>query len=142
MAKFVLSGATGLLVRGNIDIDARSFVAVPTGNGGFASVRTVSWHLEPDELVKRFGSDLGRPVNGAEVLVPTVIRQGHKWAIVHATGALAHFRRTGRHLGIFDDAHHAVQYGTRLHQEQAREGRRRMRAATRARVTAGRRRRR
>lgn len=142
MAKFVLSGATGLLVPGNIDIDMRSFVAVPIGNGQFASVRSVSWHLEPDELIHRFGNDLGRPINGAEVLVPTVIRRGHKWDIVNDRGALAHFQSTGRHLGIFDDAHHATQYANRLHQEQARDGKRRMQAVARARRAAPRRRRR
>lgn len=138
MGKFVLSGATGLLVRGNIDIDMRSFVMVPVGGGRFASVRSVSWHLEPDELIDRFGSDLGRPTNGAEVLVPTVVRGPGKWLIVHASGALDHFLRTGRHLGVFDDAHHATQYANRLHQEQAAEGKRRMQAVARARRAAGR----
>lgn len=128
MPKFVLSGASGLLVKGNIDIDARSFVAVPAGNGQFASVRSVSWHMSRDELMKR--EKLDRP-QGAEVLVPTVIRRGSKWVIVHARGGLDHYLRTGRHLGIFDTPKNATAYANRLHLEQAAAAQKRRRARNR-----------
>jgi len=117
MPTFILpGGGAGLLVRGNIDIDARSFVAVPVGNGQFASVRTVSWHLNQDRLPSSIRAKRPR---GAEVLVPTVIRRGGKWVIVHDKGALSHYYSTGRHLGIFDTPAHATSYANRLHQQQA-----------------------
>ena len=129
MPLFVLPGSNpGLLVRGNIDIDARSFVAVPVGNGKFASVQTVSWHVEADELA-RYG--VRRP-QGGEVLVPTVIRMGNKWGIISARGALDHYFKTGRMLGIFDTPAHATSYARRLHLQQEAAGRkRRQRAGTR-----------
>ncbi len=121
MPRFVLPGATGLLVRGNIDIEARALVKVPAGGGKFASVLTCGWHLEPDELLHRYR--IRRP-NGAEVLCPQVIRGAKKWLIVSAEGALSHYRRTGLHLGIFDTSGHAESYGQRLHlEQQAAQGR-------------------
>lgn len=119
MTRFVLpGGGAGLLKKGNIDIDARLKVAVPVGNGQFASVRTVSWHLPPD-IARKYG--VRRP-GGCEVLVPTVIASGGKWKIIHARGALDHFLRTGESLGFFDTPAHATAYANRLHLEQARKG--------------------
>jgi hypothetical protein len=115
MPKFILPGAKGLLVKGNIDIDARSFVAVPVGGGAFASVRSTSWELRQPELRQRTG--LTR--EAAEVLVPEIIRVGHKWVAVTGSHSLAHYRKTGRHLGIFDTAGNATAYATRLHLQQA-----------------------
>ena len=127
MPRFVLPPPNpGLLIRGTIDIDARLKVAVPVGGGKFASVRTVSWHLEPNyPLIRR----LRRP-QGAEILVPTVIARNGKWVVVSDRTALNHALSTGRHLGIFDTPAHATKYAIRLHLEQPRYQQRR-RAKTR-----------
>jgi hypothetical protein len=127
MPKFVLSGATGLLIKGNIDIDTRSFVAVPVGGGRFASVRAASWRLSQPDLRQHTGLTRVH----ASVLVPEVIRRGNKWVAVSGRAALDHYFSTGRHLGIFDSDKNAVRYAVRLHNEQAAAAARRRKARTR-----------
>jgi hypothetical protein len=114
MTRFVLGGAAGLLKRGTIDIDARLKVAVPVGGGKFASVRSVSGHLNPEQC-RHFGLR-NPPQNGAELLVPTVIPAGSgRWRVVSVDAAFSHAWSSGRHLGIFDTVAHANTYANRLH---------------------------
>jgi len=135
MPKYVLPGATGLLVRGNIDIDARSYVAVPVGGGKFASVRATSWWIAEGEDPNDFAAvgevyrhwRIKRPPRRGfwpNILVPEVIRVGHQWKAVPGKRAFAHAMKTGRHLGIFDTPSHATIYANKLHLMQAAAGKR------------------
>lgn len=96
-ARFVIQGPhLGLRVRGNIDLWTRPIVR---HGAGWATVLSIS-----------IGTDAG------EVLIPRVIAgQG----VVSEDRAVRHYRRTGRHLGIFDTSRHADLYGERLHRQQA-----------------------
>src|SRR4051812_46971689 len=98
---YVVPGPTpGLIVRGNLDIWRRPVVR--NANGSLSTVKSVSWNVPVN---------LGGRTRNLEVLMPEVI--GNR--VVSARAALQHFQNTGEHLGMFDDAAHANQYGTRLH---------------------------
>jgi hypothetical protein len=55
-------------------------------------------------------------IGGKEVLIPTVV-DGKS---LSNDEAVAHFKKTGEHLGVFDTPEHADAYATALHNEQAR----------------------
>jgi hypothetical protein len=58
-----------------------------------------------------FGTDQG------EVLIPTVVNG----RVVSDAEAIANYRRTGQHLGIFRTPEEATAYAQSLHRDQARE---------------------
>lgn len=88
---------SGLITAGNIDLAKRPVVNLP--DGSIATVRSMSFENS----------------KGQEVLVPTVSPDGR---ILTNHEAMDLYRRTGKHLGIFDNPEDADAYAEALHQAQ------------------------
>lgn len=86
------------VVQGNINLHSRPVVR--NRDGTISTVRSIS-----------IGTDQG------EVLIPTVVNG----RVVSDEEAIAEYRRTGQHLGIFRTPQEADAYARHLHEEQARE---------------------
>lgn len=98
-ADAAVSTGGGPLVPGNIDIHNRPIVQ--NKDGTYSTVASMS-----------IGTDQG------EVLIPTVSDDGRKMSKAEA---IAQYRRTGKHLGIFRSAADADAFAQSLHEQQARE---------------------
>lgn len=88
----------GLLEQGNIDLAKRPVVHNP--DGSISTVRSMGVNLD-----------------GREVLIPTVSDDGR---IMGDDEAVDAYRKSGRHLGIFDTPDNSTAYAKRLHQQQER----------------------
>lgn len=128
MPAFVLPGRwPGLLIRGNIDITARTKVAVPNPKGGTSSVLSASASYRPDEDTGRvrvpgdIRAMLASKKLFINILFPCVVRKGGKWAIVSPAEGRNRALSSGRHLGVFDSVPHANAYANALHLEQERD---------------------
>src|SRR5438132_12683511 len=86
---------SGLITPGNIDLTNRPRVTNP--DGSISTIRSIS-----------FGQD------GKEILIPTVV-DGH---VVSDAEAVAHYRKTGQHLGIFTTPDAATAFAQRLHESE------------------------
>lgn len=110
----------GLVEKGNIDLTQRATVHAPTpGKPGFhSSVRSLSTDA--------------RDGSGNSALIPTVVRKNGKWQVVSDQEAIAHYHKTGQHLGIFKTWQQADRYSNQLHVEQAAAAGRNHATATQA----------
>lgn len=86
----------GLLTPGNIDLTKRPRVQNP--DGSISTVRSMSFEQD-----------------GKEILIPTVI--GGK--VVSDDAAMAYYKKTGQHLGIFDSPAAATTFAQQLHDGEA-----------------------
>lgn len=91
------ASSRGLRQAGNIDLTKRP--QVKNADGSISSVRSMS-----------IGTDRG------EVLIPTVSDDGR---VMGDQEAIDYYRRTGRHLGIFDTPDNATAYAEAIHNQQA-----------------------
>jgi GH24 family phage-related lysozyme (muramidase) len=94
-APVTITNIKGLAEPGNIDLEARPQVKNPDGT--FSTVRSII---------------VG--VDNKEVVIPTVV--GDK--VVSEQEAIANYRKTGEHLGKFNNVKDAEDYASKLHREQ------------------------
>lgn len=88
----------GMLTPGNIDLSNRP--RVRNKDGSISTVRSISVNMD-----------------GKEYLIPTVTDDGR---VVSDDEAVKLFKRTGKHLGVFDSAEHATAYAEGLHSDQSK----------------------
>jgi hypothetical protein len=89
----------GPLRPGNIDLNARPIVENPDGT--FSTVRSITVGFDDGEYVLPTVSDDGRIMSDEE--------------------AIAAFRKSGRHLGVFATPAEAEAYARSLHDDQAKQ---------------------
>lgn len=88
--------ATGMIEPGNIDLAKRP--RVKNSDGSVSTLRSMSFNED-----------------GKEVLIPTVFADGR---IMSEQEAIGTYRKTRRHLGIFDSPQSATAFAEKLHRDQ------------------------
>jgi hypothetical protein len=86
----------GLITPGNIDLQKQPIVKNPDGSS--STVRS-----------------LGVNIDGQEVLIPTVAHDGSR--ILSDEEAIQQYKRSGKHLGIFDTPKNSTAYAVQLHKD-------------------------
>lgn len=94
----MLAQTPGMIEPPNIDLKHRPVVR--NKDGTISTVRSVSFN---------FG--------GKEVLLPTITEDGRN--LNTKEEIIKHFRKTGKHLGVFETPAAATAYAKALHEEQA-----------------------
>jgi len=89
--------APGLVTVGNVNLLNRP--QVPNADGSISTVRSMSINID-----------------GKEVLIPTVSAIQNR--VLTDEEAIAEYRQTGQHLGVFNSPQAATQYANRLHKHQ------------------------
>lgn len=89
----------GMVERGNVDLNDRP--VVHNRDGSISTVRSMSTNID-----------------GREVLLPTVSDDGR---ILTNDQAIGLYKRTGKHLGVFDSPQNATAYAQALHNDQAQQ---------------------
>jgi hypothetical protein len=106
--KSTIGSPIGLVVPGNIDLEARPVVR--RSGGVTATVASKSFgYLDQDKSSPTFGKTL-------EVLLPTISDDGKDLTDIEAKGL---YERTGRHLGKFLTSRQATGYAKKLSKDQA-----------------------
>lgn len=105
--------APGMFEPGNIDLNSRPRVYNP--DGSISTVRSIDVYNSPD------GPVLGQGARGPRIMLPTVRKDPfHPFGgyIMSDEDAIAHYRNTGQHLGLFDTPQNATNYAQSLHEDQ------------------------
>lgn len=93
---FSTSSFPGMIQPGNIDIAHRP--VVHNADGSISTVRS-----------------MGIEADGRHILIPTVSDDGK---VLSPEDAVELFRKTGKHLGVFDDQNASDAYAQQLHKQQ------------------------
>jgi len=91
----------GMLTQGNVDVANRPIVKNP--DGSVSTVRSLSFND-----------------NGREILIPTVTDEGGEPRVLSDDEAVEAYRKSGKHLGMFDTPENATAYAELVHQHQMR----------------------
>lgn len=94
--RFAPEEVPGMIEPGNIDLSARPVVRHT--DGSISTVRSISVEM-----------------NGKEYLIPTVSEAGK---VLSEDDAVKQFKKTGKHLGVFDSPEDATAYARQLHEDQ------------------------
>lgn len=94
--RFAPEEVPGMIEPGNIDLSARPVVR--HADGSISTVRSISVEMD-----------------GKEYLIPTVSEDGK---VLSEDDAVKQFKKTGKHLGVFDSPEDATAYARQLHEDQ------------------------